>query len=253
MGKKYFTLSYDDGLEQDKRLIDLMRKYGLKGTFNLNAGLFGKKGTVRRIGSLAFMDCGPDMESGKIIKYTQQNRIPKDEIAQVYEGMEIASHSYKHEWLGLLPKDVMQKSIDLDIEELEKIAGKPILGHAYAKGSTSKNVQSYLSQKGIIYARGIMSGQGFAFPKNPMNVKPTCSHIDSYDSIESKFKAFLSNDTDDDKLFFMWGHAYELDFEMKEASWEKIERIFQLVSDKPDIIYCTNAQAFQSHISEQSK
>ena len=37
MGKKYFTLSFDDGLEQDKRVIRLMRQYGLKGTFNLNA------------------------------------------------------------------------------------------------------------------------------------------------------------------------------------------------------------------------
>lgn len=39
MAKKYFTLSFDDGLEQEKRLLCLMRKYGLKGTFNLNAGL----------------------------------------------------------------------------------------------------------------------------------------------------------------------------------------------------------------------
>lgn len=29
-GKKYFTLSFDDGLEQDKRVIRLMRQYGLK-------------------------------------------------------------------------------------------------------------------------------------------------------------------------------------------------------------------------------
>ena len=43
MGKKYFTLSFDDGLEQDKRVIRLMRQYGLKGTFNLNAGLFGTR------------------------------------------------------------------------------------------------------------------------------------------------------------------------------------------------------------------
>lgn len=30
MGKKYFTLSFDDGLEQDKRVIQLMRQYGSK-------------------------------------------------------------------------------------------------------------------------------------------------------------------------------------------------------------------------------
>ena len=50
MGKKYFTLSFDDGLEQDKRVIRLMKQYGLKGTFNLNAGLFGARGEVKGIG-----------------------------------------------------------------------------------------------------------------------------------------------------------------------------------------------------------
>lgn len=34
--KKALTLSYDDGVEQDIRLIDIMKKNGLKGTFNLN-------------------------------------------------------------------------------------------------------------------------------------------------------------------------------------------------------------------------
>lgn len=35
---KAVTLSYDDGVRQDKRLIAIMKKYGLKGTFNLNGG-----------------------------------------------------------------------------------------------------------------------------------------------------------------------------------------------------------------------
>lgn len=30
---KALTLSYDDGVKQDKRLIDIMKKNGLKGTF----------------------------------------------------------------------------------------------------------------------------------------------------------------------------------------------------------------------------
>ena len=35
---KALTLSYDDGVEQDIRLMDIMDKNGLKGTFNLNSG-----------------------------------------------------------------------------------------------------------------------------------------------------------------------------------------------------------------------
>mgnify|MGYP000794294821 CR=1 FL=1 len=43
--KKALTLSYDDGVEQDIRLIDIMKANGLKGTFNLNSGLYAKEGT----------------------------------------------------------------------------------------------------------------------------------------------------------------------------------------------------------------
>ena len=40
--RKAITFSYDDGVTQDIRLIELMNKYGLKGTFNLNSELLGK-------------------------------------------------------------------------------------------------------------------------------------------------------------------------------------------------------------------
>ena len=38
--RKALTLSYDDGVEQDIRLIDIMKKHGLKGTFNINSGMY---------------------------------------------------------------------------------------------------------------------------------------------------------------------------------------------------------------------
>ena len=37
---KAFTLSYDDGVRQDKRFVKILNKYGLKSTFNLNSGCF---------------------------------------------------------------------------------------------------------------------------------------------------------------------------------------------------------------------
>ena len=35
-----FTLSYDDGVVQDIRLMDIFNKNGLKATFNVNSDLF---------------------------------------------------------------------------------------------------------------------------------------------------------------------------------------------------------------------
>lgn len=37
--RKALTFSYDDGVEQDRRLVALLNRYGLKGTFNLNSGI----------------------------------------------------------------------------------------------------------------------------------------------------------------------------------------------------------------------
>ena len=36
---KVLTLSYDDGKIQDRRLVKIFNKYGIKATFNLNSGL----------------------------------------------------------------------------------------------------------------------------------------------------------------------------------------------------------------------
>ena len=37
---KTLTLSYDDDTVHNARLIEIMKKYGLRGTFNLNSGCF---------------------------------------------------------------------------------------------------------------------------------------------------------------------------------------------------------------------
>ena len=43
---KALTLSYDDGVEQDIRLIQILNQHGLKATFNLNTGCYTEDRTV---------------------------------------------------------------------------------------------------------------------------------------------------------------------------------------------------------------
>lgn len=50
---KALTLSYDDGVEQDEHLIGILRAHGMRGTFNLNAGLYAPEGTVFRPGVIS--------------------------------------------------------------------------------------------------------------------------------------------------------------------------------------------------------
>ena len=44
---KAITFSYDDGVTQDKRLVDIFNKYGLKATFNINSNCGTENQLVR--------------------------------------------------------------------------------------------------------------------------------------------------------------------------------------------------------------
>ncbi|MDE7186666.1 MAG: polysaccharide deacetylase family protein [Lachnospiraceae bacterium] len=243
---KYLTFSFDDGLEQDKRLIRLMKKYGLKGTFNLNAGLFGKKDWVGRIGNIGFKEYNAPGNHG-IIKTVEHFRIPKDEIRQVYEGFEVASHAYRHEALPGLKADRFDEVLGRDIDELSELVGYQVAGHAFPGGMSSKEARAYLKERGILYGRGAFSNGKFTFPEEPVNYSPTCSIKDK--NVITLFDKFLASEIEsEDLLFCMWGHGYEMDYGTARASEEAFEKIFDYVSGREDIMYCTNKEAFSREL-----
>ena len=46
--KRALTMSYDDGVFQDRRLVEIFNKYNLKCTFNLNSDRLGMEGRLER-------------------------------------------------------------------------------------------------------------------------------------------------------------------------------------------------------------
>ena len=52
---------------------------------------------------------------------------------------------------------------------------------------------------------------------------------------------------DRDLLLYLWAHSYEMDYEKGNASWDALERLFEAIAGRSDIVYCTNSEAF-SHI-----
>ena len=65
---KVLTMSYDDGKAADRRLVEIFNKNGIKGTFHLNSGI---------------MEEDPE-------------RIPLNEVKELYKGHEISCHTYTH-------------------------------------------------------------------------------------------------------------------------------------------------------------
>ncbi len=216
---KAVTFSYDDGVEQDIRLIEILNKCGLKCTFNLNSGLDYEHGTWR-------YDDKFDV-----------HRLNLDEIKNIYKGHEIAVHGKKHLCLTDLDPDKLHTELSDDAAELYRIFGEKPVGMAYAYGAYNDYVAEKLRSLGIMYGRTVNSSYNFDVQNDLMRFQPTCHHDD--DRLFDLAEKFLESDPDVPQIFYIWGHSYE--FEGKN-NWDRFERFCSLISGKNDIFYGTNRQ-----------
>ena len=216
--RKAFVLSYDDGVRQDVRLVEMINKYGLKCTFNLNSGL---------------MDPPYVWESDGV----KIERMPPSMLPELYRGHEIASHTLHHCDLTQLSDGELFREVIDDRHALAEIFGQDVTGFAYPYGNTGKRVKFLLNQCGINYARGVCSTHSFDMPEDLLDISPTCRHKE--DEIFDLAREFIALESDSPKLFLLWGHSYEFDM---QRGWERFERFCDLIAGHDDIFYATTAQ-----------
>jgi peptidoglycan/xylan/chitin deacetylase (PgdA/CDA1 family) len=223
--KKAMTLSYDDGITQDIRLIKLFDTYRVKGTFNLNPRLFGAAGKV----SL----------HGKTIDHIKNK---PEEIQEIYKNYEIAGHGEWHTSMSTMDTARCANEILNCRRDLEGLLGRTITGFAYAFGVTSPKVREALKTSGVRYARTITSTGKFDIPHDFLMWDPTCHHDDEklFDYADQFLsdKPYLNFETPV-KLFYVWGHAYEFDI---NENWDWMEKFLQKVSGHEDVWYATNGE-----------
>lgn len=220
---KAVTLSYDDGVEQDKRLIQIMNESGLKGTFNLNSGLFAKEGTVYP-------------------KDRVHRRMTKKECFETYvnSGHEIAVHGLTHPFLEQLSGPMLLNEIVEDKKNLEQMFGTIVRGMAYPYGTFSDDVVNAIASAGIVYSRTVISTEKFDIPSDWLRLKATCHHNNP--ALNDLADKFVSDNTNKKPwLFYLWGHSYE--FEGKN-NWEVIEKFAKKIGGKSDIWYATNIEIY---------
>lgn len=221
---KALTLSYDDCVQTDARLIEIMQKNGLKGTFNINSGLFAKEGTAYPVGQA-------------------HRRMSKTEAYSLYKdsGMEIATHAYNHPHLESLTKAEITGEIMLDRVDIERETGVITRGHAYPYGTFSDTVVECLKSCGMLYARGVSSTFKFDIPEDFLRLQPTCHHK-AGNLMELAQKFIETPVKNEPMLFYLWGHSFE--FEMDD-NWHVIEQFAEFIGNKQDIWYATNAEIFE--------
>lgn len=216
--RKVFTLSYDDGITQDRRLVQLFNKYNLKATFNLNSGLQNEAGSF-------------------ILNDLLIKRMNRDEICDLYKGHEIAIHGLTHLSLTDIPKELVLEEILQDKKNHEALFNYPVRGMAYPYGTYSKEVLEVMKCVGVEYSRTVNNHENFWLPSKPLEWDPTCHH--SNPSLMKIAKKFIDGDFFGLGLFYLWGHSYEFDL---DNNWKVIEELCEYISGKDDIWYATNIE-----------
>lgn len=216
------TTSFDDGVVEDRRVVEAFNQWGLKGTFNLNSAV------LRR--------------DGKHIPTEQGGNIDASEVAGLYAGHEVAIHTATHPHLPLLDASQIATEVLDDRKALEDLVGYPVRGMAYPYGSFNAQVIEILRALGIVYCRTTARDMPCFPPVEPLAWGTTTHMFDqSPEPMPQRWETFHGNPKSSG-LFFVWGHTYE--FARPRQRWDDLERIFRPLAGKSDVWYATNIQLF---------
>lgn len=219
---KAFTLSYDDGVIQDKKLISIFDKYNAKATFNLNYGVLDYESVIT----------GPD---GKTVDISKNK---KSEVKELYKNHEVGGHGLYHSSLVTIKTPLAMYEIVEDKAELENLVGKTIETFAYPFGHVNEKAKQLLRDAGYKCARTVVSTKTFDIPEDFIELNPTCHHNDP--DLMKLADEFVKRPNFMPSLFYVWGHGYEFDH---DDNYDVIENLLKYLAEhKDDIWFATNGE-----------
>ena len=232
--KKYFTLSFDDGITQDLRIIEILKKYNAYcATFNINTGLYGAN--WEWVGQTALQN-----PSVTHIRFTEEEL-----KSGIYDGFEVAVHTLNHPSLKNYDNNTvtLKKEVYNDAINICRITGVMPIGMAWPGGDTEytrTTIEKVVELTNIRYARGTTRTGKFTLPTEFMQWMPTCSLSDS-DCLRLADK-FVKAECTEDMLFYVWCHGYEFDH---FQTWDRLEKLVQMMAEDDSIVLVTNAEFYE--------
>ena len=229
--KKYFTLSFDDGITQDLKIMEILKRNNVYCcTFNINTGLCGA--------NWDWVGKSFDRPDVTHIRFTE-----KELESGIYDGFDVAVHTLHHPSLKIYDSDIpaLVNEICGDSENIRNLTGISPTGMAWPGGDTEytdTTVSLVYSHTGMRFARGTTSTYSFGLPEYFLKWMPTCSICD--DRCIELAKGFIDARADKDMLFYVWGHGYELDiFNL----YDRLESIVEMMRDS-DVSMVTNSEFY---------
>ena len=194
---KYFILSIDDGTVFDKKVVPILNKYGIKGTFNLNSGL----------------EDFVWYNEGRPVR-----RLHLEEYRSLYDGHEVASHTLTHPHLTMCQNDHIGYEVGVDMENLGRIFKRPIRSFAFPfEDFDDRCIERIKAIGGISAIRVSEIDPSFAFPVDPFHIKITSLNVKEALSLFPEFEK-----DGNAELFVFVSHAYDFEFEDAYGELEKL-------------------------------
>ncbi|MGE9289596.1 MAG: polysaccharide deacetylase family protein [Puniceicoccales bacterium] len=204
---------WDDGVNDDIRLIEILRKHGAKASFNLNPATHGDQ----RQG-------GYNERWGKTIE-----RLAQSELQSVYEGFTIANHSMSHPRPLEIPLEDWRHEVIDSRKILQDWFQSPIHGFVYPFGGHDPATANVVREAGHVYARTTKNTTPCFPPADPMMFHADCHFHEP--EFWSRYEAAKTSDCG---VFYFWGHSYEINTEEK---WQAFDDKIARITNDPDVVW----------------
>lgn len=215
---KVFTLSYDDGVVQDEKLVEIINPYGIKCTFNLNSDFIGSKNHWK-------------------YKNLEVTYLDPKKAKSIYAGHEIAVHTCSHPHLEQLARPDILQEIQADRQKLQELFSRHVSGMAYPFGTYNDTVLSVLRECGILYSRTVVSTHSFAPPPDPLEWHFTCHHKDP--ALMELAEQFCRLETEAPAIFSVWGHSYEFE---GDDNFDIMQQLCEYMAQQSTVHFATNTE-----------
>jgi peptidoglycan-N-acetylglucosamine deacetylase len=205
------TLSFDDGRSEDRMLVALLNRHGLKATFNLNSTFLGR----------------PD-------------RVSPEELGAIYAGHEVGVHTLTHPWLSQLSDEGILREVWEDRQALEQMTGVIMRGLGYPFGECDERMRRIVAATGLRYGRTNKPTPDFGLPADWLMWNPT-GHEKIAD--EAMFTRFFDEPRWPQlRLLHLYGHSFEF---AEAARLEKFTGTCSVLAAAKDLVwFATNAEVY---------
>lgn len=205
--RRCLTVSYDDGKLEDRRLVSLLDRAGVRGTFHLNTAVLG-----------------------------DGQHVTLEELPALYKNHEVSAHTHTHPFLAELPQGEAVRELLENRRILEKAVGYPVRGMSYPYGQVSDALAATARVCGMEYSRTVTARTNFEPPADFLRWDPTCHH----NALDGLWERFTAQDyAKKMQLFYLWGHSYEF---TRDGNWDVIERFCAQAGGREDTWYATSIE-----------